>query len=113
MDDKKQKDYKKPTLLLLLVAAGALVTACAAFSLRQEAAVPAQAGTTQNDMSYYTPKPAASQESPASAQPEQDGPYRVALYEGKIGFSNWEPLSHFSQRTWMCTCCRRGHCPAA
>lgn len=84
MDDKKQKDYKKPTLLLLLVAAGALVTACAAFSLRQEAAVPAQAGTTQNDMSYYTPKPAASQESPA-AQPEQDGPYRVALYEGKIG----------------------------
>lgn len=85
MDDKKQKDYKKPTLLLLLVAAGALVTACAAFSLRQEAAVPAQAGTTQNDMSYYTPKPAASQESPASAQPEPDGPYRVALYEGKIG----------------------------
>lgn len=84
MDDKKQKDYKKPTLLLLLVAAGALVTACAAFSLRQEAAVPAQAGTIQNDMSYYTPKPAASQESPA-AQPEQDGPYRVALYEGKIG----------------------------
>ena len=84
MDDKKQKDYKKPTLLLLLVAAGALVTACAAFSLRQEAAVPAQAGTTQNDMSYYTPKPAASQESPA-AQPEPDGPYRVALYEGKIG----------------------------
>lgn len=84
MDDKKQKDYKKPTLLLLLVAAGALVTACAAFSLRQEAAVPAQAGTTQNDMSYYTPKPAASQESPA-AQAEQDGPYRVALYEGKIG----------------------------
>lgn len=50
MDDKKQKDYKKPTLLLLLVAAGALVTACAAFSLRQEAAVPAQAGTTQNDI---------------------------------------------------------------
>ena len=35
-------------------------------------------------MSYYTPKPAASQESPA-AQPEPDGPYRVALYEGKIG----------------------------
>ena len=60
------------------------MTACAAFSLRQEAAVPAQAGTTQNDMSYYTPKPAASQESPA-AQPEPDGPYRVALYEGKIG----------------------------
>ena len=85
MDDKKQKDYKKPTLLLLLVAAGALVTVCAAFSLRQEAAVPAQAGTTQNDMSYYTPKPAASQESPAAAQPEQDGPYRVALYEGKVG----------------------------
>ena len=31
------------------------------------------------------PKPAASQESPAAAQPEPDGPYRVALYEGKIG----------------------------
>ena len=36
-------------------------------------------------MSYYTPKPDASQGSTPSPVPESDGPYRVGIYQGKIG----------------------------
>ncbi|CDD30289.1 uncharacterized protein BN815_01523 [Firmicutes bacterium CAG:94] len=36
-------------------------------------------------MSYYTPKASASQGSAAQPAGDGDGPYRVAVYDGKIG----------------------------
>ena len=36
-------------------------------------------------MSYYTPKASASQGSAAQPAGDEDGPYRVAVYDGKIG----------------------------
>ena len=91
MDDKKPKDYKKPTLLLIAVTVAALLTTMISLSFGGRDAVPATGSPAQKDMSYYTPKESASQESPASSQAPEDGPYRVAGYEGKIGvFQNGE-----------------------
>lgn len=85
MDDKKQKDYKRPTLLAVLVTAAALLVTLLSLSLKGGAAVPVQGKPTGHDTVYYTPKPAASQESAAASASREEGPYRVTLYQGKIG----------------------------
>ena len=85
MDDKKPKDYKKPTMLAVILTVAALVVTVASLTLTQEDAVPTQGSVAQNGMSYYTPKPDASQGSTPSPVPDSDGPYRVGIYQGKIG----------------------------
>ncbi|MGI6255555.1 MAG: hypothetical protein ACOYJZ_07955 [Acutalibacter sp.] len=85
MDDKKPKDYKKPTLLLVALTAAALLVTLFSLSLGGRNAVATAGSPAQKDMSYYTPKASASQESEPSSQPSDEGPYRVAVYQGKIG----------------------------
>ena len=85
LDDKKPKDYKKPTLLAVFLTAAALAVTAASQTLAGKDAVPTQGSVAQNGMSYYTPKPDASQEMGPSPSLEQDGPYRVGIYQGKIG----------------------------
>ena len=85
LDDKKPKDYKKPTLLAVFLTAAALAVTAASQTLAGKDAVPTQGSVVQNGMSYYTPKPDASQEMGPSPSLEQDGPYRVGIYQGKIG----------------------------
>lgn len=85
MDDKKPRDYKKPTLLLIALTAVALLAAALSLSLRQRQALPAQASPADDGLHYYTPKAAASQESGEGSSQGEDGPYRVAVHEGKIG----------------------------
>ncbi len=85
MNDKKPRDYKKPTILATIVTAAALLVTLLSFSLRGEASVPVQGTPAENDTAYYTPKPDASQEIRPTPTPEKDGPYQVAVYQGKIG----------------------------
>lgn len=85
MDDKKLKDYNKPTVLALLVTAAALLVSLLSFTLRGGTAVPVQGEPTANGTVYYTPKPSASQETGNSPAPQEEGPYRVTIYQGKIG----------------------------
>ena len=85
MDEKKPRDYKKATMAAILVTAAALVVSVGAQAVRQGAAVPVQGTPTENNSRYYTPKATASQESSPSPTGEEEGPYRVAVYEGKIG----------------------------
>ena len=85
MDDKKPRDYKKLTVLVVCVTAAALLTAVLALSIKREAAVPVQASPAQDGLCYYTPNPASSQESHSSLALEDEGPYQVRVYSGKIG----------------------------
>ena len=52
---------------------------------KRKEAVPAQGSPAESGMSYYTPKASASQGSAAQPAGDEDGPYRVAVYDGKIG----------------------------
>lgn len=85
MDDKKPRDYKMATMVLIGVTVAALLVAVAALSLKGREAVPAQGSPAESVMSYYTPKASASQGSAAQPAGDEDGPYRVAVYDGKIG----------------------------
>lgn len=85
MDDKKPKDYKRPTVLVTIITVAALLVTLLSFSLRGGTSVPVQGTPTQNDTTYYTPKPDASQGTQLTPSPESDGPYRIAIYQGKIG----------------------------
>ena len=84
MERKKPNDYKWPTLAAVAVTAAALGAVLFTRSLAA-GAVPTQGTPAQNNTSYYTPKPAASQGTGESPSPAPDGPYRVALYQGKVG----------------------------
>jgi len=91
MNDRQLRNYKKYTLILLLVTAGALIVCAAAFSIKQ-AALAANAKSGDVVTEHYTPKQAASQETPApqKATPvpsSQEAPadYVVKVYDGKIG----------------------------
>ena len=91
MDDKKPKDYKKPTLLLVALTAAALLVTLFTLSLGERNAVETAGSPAQKDMSYYTPKASASQGSQSPSPLTEDGPYRVTIYQGKIGvFQNGE-----------------------
>ena len=85
MDDKKPRDYKMATMILIGVTVAALLVAVVALSLKGREAVPAQGSPAESGMSYYTPKASASQGSAAQPAGDEDGPYRVAVYDGKIG----------------------------
>ena len=85
MDDKKPRDYKMATMVLIGVTVAALLVAVVALSLKGREAVPAQGSPAESGMSYYTPKASASQGSAAQPAGDGDGPYRVAVYDGKIG----------------------------
>ena len=66
MDERQLKNYKRYTLVLLLVTTGALVVCAAAFSFKRAAQgqnVKPQAVVTE----HYTPKQAASQETSIKA----------------------------------------------
>lgn len=98
MNDRQLKNYKKYTLILLLVTVAACIVCAAAFSIKQAAlaagrapadAEPAPEGVVTE---HYTPKQAASQETPApgaaTASPAPTGPpesYVVSIRDGKIG----------------------------
>ncbi len=91
MNDRQLRNYKKYTLILLLVTAGALIVCAAAFSIKQ-AALAANAKSEDMVTEHYTPKQAASQETPAPqkatpspAPPEAAKSYVVTVYDGKIG----------------------------
>ena len=91
MDERQLKNYKRYTLVLLLVTTGALVVCAAAFSFKRAAQgqnVKPQAVVTE----HYTPKQAASQETPApekAAAAEETTPrikeYHVGIYKGRVG----------------------------
>ena len=91
MDERQLKNYKRYTLVLLLVTTGALVVCAAAFSFKRAAQgqnVKPQAVVTE----HYTPKQAASQETPApekAAAAEEAAPriqeYHVGIYKGRVG----------------------------
>ena len=85
LDDQKPKDYKKPTILAVIITAAALLVSLLSLSLKGIAAVPAQGIPAQNDTTYYTPKPDASQETASDPLSESEGPYRITIYQGKIG----------------------------
>ena len=85
LDDKKPRDYKMATMVLIGVTVAALLVAVVALSLKGREAVPAQGSPAESVMSYYTPKASASQGSAAQPAGDEDGPYRVAVYDGKIG----------------------------
>lgn len=85
MYDKKPKTYKLPTMLAVGITAAALAVTILTRPWGEAASVPTQGTAGQKDMSYYTPKPSASQGTALSSSPSSDGPYRVALFEGKIG----------------------------
>ena len=74
MDERQLKNYKRYTLVLLLVTTGALVVCAAAFSFKRAAQgqnVKPQAVVTE----HYTPKQAASQETlPRKKPPRQRRP---------------------------------------
>lgn len=91
MNDRQLRNYKKYTLILLLVTAGALIVCAAAFSIKQ-AALAAHAKSQDMVTEHYTPKQAASQETPAPqkatptpAPQEAPSGYVVKVYDGKIG----------------------------
>ncbi len=91
MNDRQLRNYKKYTLILLLVTAGALIVCAAAFSIKQ-AALAANAKSEDVVTEHYTPKQAASQETPAPqkatpspAPQEAANSYVVTVYDGKIG----------------------------
>ncbi len=103
------KDYKKYTLALLVAAAIALVVCAAAFALKRDAVLAAQGVPEPAYESYYSPKPAASQENGNQAAISQEsrpsptfspspsatpaGQYLVSVHEGKIGvFQRGEPV---------------------
>lgn len=73
------------TMVLIGVTVAALLVAVVALSLKGREAVPAQGSPAESVMSYYTPKGSASQGSAAQPAGDGDGPYRVAVYDGKIG----------------------------
>ncbi len=91
MDDRQPKNYKKYTLILLLVTVGALIVCAAAFGIKQAArATGAKPEAVVTD--HYTPKQAASQETPApektqpSPVPKQSAEgYVVTVRDGKVG----------------------------
>lgn len=85
MDEKKPRDYKKATIITVVLTVAALAVTVFSLALRPESAVPTQGTPAESISSYYTPKPTSSQETTASPIPSSDGPYRVALYDGKIG----------------------------
>lgn len=99
MNDRQLKNYKKYTLALLLVTAGALIVCAAAFSFKR-AVQAAHANPVPMLTDHYTPKQAASQETPAPTPPspspapgEAARAYVVAVHEGKIGvFQGDAPL---------------------
>lgn len=93
MNYKYPVDYKKRTLLTLVITATALLVCAAAFFLKQKPSLAVQGSLEESYTSYYSPKPAASQEireTPApslpapspSAEPEK---YLITIYSGKIG----------------------------
>lgn len=90
MNERQLKNYKKYTLVLLLITTGALVVCAAAFSFKR-AAQAQSANTRAVTTGYYTPKQAASQETPApqSAQPANEPAtspeFLVTIHNGKIG----------------------------
>ena len=72
-------------MVLIGVTVAALLVAVVALSLKGREAVPALGSPAESGMSYYTPKASASQGSAAQPAGDEDGPYRVAVYDGKIG----------------------------
>lgn len=81
MDNRQLKNYKKYTLILLLVTVAALLVCAAAFSIKQAARA---AGRTPEAVvtEHYTSKQAASQEKAAEVPQEMD--YVVSIKDGKI-----------------------------
>ena len=94
MKDRQPINYKKYTLLLLLTAVGALIVCAAALGIKQ-AALAAKPEPQAVVTPHYTPKQAASQETPAPRSPsvspspqpagESGAGYVVALRDGAIG----------------------------
>ena len=86
MDVKKPRDYKKATMAAILVTIAALAVTVGAQAMRQERVVPTQGTPHENNSSYYTPNPSASQESSgAYAMASHVAVYTVRTYEGRIG----------------------------
>ena len=91
MKDRQPINYKKCTLVLLLVAVGALLVCAASFGIKQ-AALAASPKPQAVVTDHYTPKQAASQETPAPQKASSAPPlssagerYVVALRDGEIG----------------------------
>lgn len=112
MENNAPKNYKKYTLALLIVTVAALVVCAASFALKRDASMAVQGNPEQTYTSYYSPKPAASQENgnlgnssqqsqvssenhsskaETSSRVEKES-YLITVYDGKIGvFRNGEP----------------------
>lgn len=105
MEKYAPKNYKKHTAVLLLVAATALVVCAVSFALKRNAAVAVQGNPEQTYVSYYSPKPSASQENrnsenssaesigkregsaaePGKSTEAEKESYLITVYNGKIG----------------------------
>ena len=93
MDDKKPRDYKMATMVLIGVTVAALLVAVVALSLKGREAVPAQGSPAESGMSYYTPKASASQGS--AAQPAGDDYFSIIVLYFSIfhsGKSSLKPV---------------------
>ena len=66
MDEKKPRDYKKATIITVVLTVAALAGNVFFPALRPESAVPTQGTPAESISSYYTPKPTSSQETTAS-----------------------------------------------
>lgn len=95
-------NYKKYTLILLIVTIAALVICAATFSLKRDSTLAVQGAPEQTYSSHYIPKPTASQEnggravsggnlpamprpSPSPTASQRQETYLVTLKNGKIG----------------------------
>ena len=92
MDERAFKKHKIYTLLLLIVAMVALVVGIAAHSLKREAVATQGNAETQNtakradDLEYYTPNSAPSQENSKPQEgAETPSQYLITIYDGRIG----------------------------
>lgn len=97
MERRSSRTYKKYTMLLLIVAVTALVICTAAFALKRDTVLPADAAIQPRESSeqvynsHYSPKPAASQENgntgisstPAKTD-TKESEYLVSVSDGKI-----------------------------
>lgn len=85
MDEKQLNKYKKYTVMLLLATAAALVVCAAALSIKQVIKNSHRHGTAMSQavvLDHYTPKQAASQETPApTAAPAG---YTVTIRDGRV-----------------------------
>ena len=86
MDDKKPRDYKKLTVLVVCVTAAALLTAVLG-ALHKERGRPSPSRQAPRRMvCVIIPQTLrSSQESQSSLALEDEGPYQVRVYSGKIG----------------------------